>query len=259
MLISSTNTKMRPIALLVGFSILVLSGCATKPDMEEPEGKESKYAEQREGGKAKDSDAEHVPPVPHTEEQEAVAEEALPEYVRAMKTMRDEEYKKAIVMLQSLSSRYPELSGPLVNQGIAYLKLEKYEDAREVLEKALEVNERNPYAHNNLGVALRELGKFDEAQEHYREALELDPKYARAHFNLGVLAELYMQDLSLALEHFRRYQELQSEPDKNVGNWISDLEQRVSSEQPDDDESDQEEKTSQKDSDAEKSQEEEAG
>ena len=191
-------------ALFLGGCVLLFSGCATKPEIGEPTGKESKYAEQRKGGKADESDAVHVPPVPHSEELESVAEKALPEYVRAMQTMREGNYKKAIVMLQSLSSRFPRLSGPLVNQGIAHLKLEQYGDAEQVLRKAIEVNDRNPYAHNNLGVALREQGKFDEARKHYKKALELDPKYARAHFNLGVLAKLYFQDLRLALQHFQR-------------------------------------------------------
>lgn len=242
---SFTNSEIRHFALLLGGCILVITGCATKPEIGEPEGKESKYAEQREGGKAKESDAEHVPPVPHSEELESVAEKAIPEFVRAMKTMREGDYKKALVMLQSLSSRYPKLSGPLVNQGIAYLKLEQYEDAEQALKKALEVNERNPYAHNNLGVALREQGKFDEARKHYRAALNLDPKYARAHFNLAVLAELYQQNLQLALKHFQRYQELQSEPDQNVANWITDLKRRVPDTEPDEGQSGEQQNASQ--------------
>ena len=51
--------------------------------------------------------------------------------------------------------------------------------------------------------------------------------YARAHFNLGVLAELYMQDLNLALNHFRLYQGLQKQADQTVANWIIDLERRA--------------------------------
>ncbi len=258
MWILSTRKKHWRSTILLGGFILVVSGCQTKPEIGEPEGKESRYAEQREGGEAEDSDAEHVPPVPHSEELESVAEEALPEFVRAMKTMREGEYKKAIVMLQSLSSRYPRLSGPLVNQGIAHLKLEQYEDAEKAFEKALEVNERNPYAHNNLGVALREQGEFDKARKHYRSALELDPKYARAHFNLAVLAELYLQDLELALTHFQRYQELQAEPDQNVANWITDLKRRVPDAEPDEGQSGEQQNASQN-SESEQPQQEEAG
>ena len=130
-------------------------------------------------------------------------------------------------MFQSLSSRFPQLSGPLVNQGLIYLEQDKNEDAEAVLRQALQANSQNPYAYNSLGLALREQGKFDEARSAYESALALDPKYARAHFNLGVLAELYMQDLNLALNHFRQYQALQKQPDQTVANWIVDLERRA--------------------------------
>jgi Flp pilus assembly protein TadD len=212
--------------------IVFAAGCASKPGLEGGDGGESKYAEQRKGGAASDSDAMHVPPVPHDPSIEGRAEKALPEYVKALQAMRAEEYQKALVMLQSLSSRFPALSGPLVNQGIAYMELEQYEDAEDALRQALEVNDRNPYAHNSLGVVLREQGRFEEARQHYQTALQLDPKYARAHFNMGVLAELYLDNLNLALQHFRAYQNLQKEPDQNVANWIVDLERRAPDPQP---------------------------
>ena len=258
MSISSTDRVCQGLGLLLGGCMLVVTGCATKPEIAEPEGKESKYAEQRQGGEAQASDAEHVPPVPHSDELESVAKEALPEFVRAMKTMREEEYKKAIVMLQSLSSRYPKLSGPVVNQGIAYLKLEQYGDAEKAFQQALDINDRNPYAHNNLGVALREQGKFEKARDHYRKALELDPKYARAHFNLGVLAELYLQNLELALDHFQRYQQLQKEADQNVANWITDLKRRIPDTEPDQGQSGEQQNASQN-SESKQPQQEEAG
>lgn len=226
MLTSSTDSRVRRLA--VAAMLAATAGCATGPDLSsDGTPRESRYAEQREGGAASDSDPIHVPPVPHDPAVEKTAEKALPEYVRALQTIRKKEYEKALIMLQSLSSRYPQLSGPLVNQGIVHVKLEQYEDAEDRLREALEVNEKNPYAHNALGIALREQGRFDEALKHYRRALALDPKYARAHFNLAVLAELYMQDLTLALQHFRAYQNLQKEPDQNVANWIVDLERRA--------------------------------
>lgn len=226
MLTLSTNSVLRRFS--VAAVLAFMAGCATGPDLTS-DGKphESRYAEQREGGAASASDAVHVPPVPPTPGAQQVAQKALPEYVKALQTIRGGEYEKALIMLQSLSSRFPELSGPLVNQGIIHMELEEYGDAEDRLREALEVNSKNPYAHNALGVVLREQGKFDEALEHYRQALVLDPKYARAHFNIAVLAELYMQDLTLALQHFRAYQDLQKQPDQNVANWITDLERRA--------------------------------
>lgn len=211
-------------------AFLLVSGCASKQGLEldpDQERAVSRYAEERVGSAAADSDAEHVPPVPHDPAVRPMAAEATEEYFRALQAIRQDELNQAMVMLQSLSSRYPMLSGPFVNQGIVYLKQEQYDDAEDMLRQAIEVNDSNPYAYNTLGVVLRERGEFEEALAQYRKAIELDPLYARAHFNIGVLAELYMQDLPLALRHFQTYQSLQREPDQTVGNWIVDLERRV--------------------------------
>lgn len=216
--------------LVLGIGLLALAGCASKPldtGLDSAEKHVSKYAAQREGGEAAESDAVHIPPVPHDPAAEGAAAKAMPEFARALQALRAGEHGKALIMLKSLSQRFPQLSGPLVNQGRIYWEQEKYKDAQTALEQALQVNSRNPYAHNLLGLVMREQGKFQEARAHYEAALQLDPLYARAHFNLGVLAELYLQDLNLALNHFRAYQGLQKQPDNIVANWIVDLERRA--------------------------------
>jgi Flp pilus assembly protein TadD len=206
----STSSIKRRLALAMALALF--AGCAAKPPadtdlgLDASAGGPSRYAEQRAGAAAAESDAEHIPPVPHDPAAQAVALEAMPEYARALQAMRNGELDRALVMFQSVASRYPQLSGPLVNQGIIRHHQKKYPEAEGALRQALSVNSRNPYAHNALGLALREQGKFAEARQHYEAAIGLDPKYARAHFNLGVLAELYLQDLPLALNHFRQYQ-----------------------------------------------------
>ncbi|EKF75144.1 hypothetical protein A11A3_05609 [Alcanivorax hongdengensis A-11-3] len=216
-------------------TMLWLAGCATtgQTGLEGgAHGATSKYAEQKSGGAAADSDAIHIPPVPHDPKVEKLAAKAGPEYARAMQTLAGGDADKALVMFQSLASRYPQLSGPQVNIGLIHLQRKEFDQARTALEKALEINEVNPYAHNALGLVLREQGQFQQARQHYERALVLDPQYARAHFNLAVLGELYLQDLNLALTHFRAYQRLQKEEDQNVANWIVDLERRAPEKAP---------------------------
>lgn len=231
MLISFTNRT--PNALrtgLIASMTLLLVACATGPSHDfNPDGEHaiSKYAAQREGEAAGASTADHIPVVPHTKEASAQAQEASGDYVMALQAMNEKDWQKALVILQSISSRYPLLSGPLVNQGLIYIEQEKYKEAKEVLEKALEVNDQNPYAWNALGLTERSMGQFAASLENYNKALELDPLYARAHFNLAVLADLYLNDLNLALTHYKNYQSLQREPDKSVAIWIKDLENRT--------------------------------
>ena len=60
-------------------------------------------------------------------------------------------------------------------------------------------------------------------------ATRVQPDYAYAWYNLGVLYDLYMQDLSAALECYRRYlsESAEGEADPAVSRWITDLERRV--------------------------------
>lgn len=226
---SFTDRRLAAVAVMLA----LLAGCASKPAIDTDLGLDlsaggpSRYAEEREGTAAAESDTEHVPPVPHDPAVAAVAQQAIPEYAKALQSMRSGELDKALVMFQSISSRYPQLSGPVVNQGIIYQRQNKFDDAEKALRKALDINGSNPYAHNVLALTLRKKGEFADARKHYESAIALDPKYARAHFNLGVLAELYLQDMALALKHFRAYQSLQRQQDQTVANWIADLERRV--------------------------------
>lgn len=207
----------------------LITGCASAPpDLLRAEAGVSRYAEQRAGAVVADSDAMHVPPVPHEPAAAVMAEAALQDYALALHAMHQGRDDEALALLHQLAERYPLLSGPWVNIGLIQLRRQQFQEAEQSLQKALATNSRNPYAHNALGLALRHQGRFDEALAHYQHAVELDPLYARAHFNLGVLAELYQQQPTEALRHFRRYQALQKQPDQAVTNWITDLERRVS-------------------------------
>jgi tetratricopeptide (TPR) repeat protein len=154
------------------------------------------------------------------------------DYAKALGLMNAGKDDEALELLKKIAEKTPQFSGPLVNEGVILLKQEKFADAEKVLQQALQVNARNPYTFNLLGIALRGEGKFADAKAAYDSALAIDPNYAKAHFNLGVLADLYMQDLPLALSHYERYQSLQSKPDPAVANWITDLQKRTGTYKP---------------------------
>lgn len=174
-------------------------------------------------------DKSRVPIVPLSEAQQKEADAAKKEYERALKAMKNGKNQEAMVLFQSIAARYPSLAGPWINQGIIHLRKEEFDEAAEKLRKAVSIYPNHAYAHNLLGVALREQGQFKDAKASYLKAISIDKNYANAHYNLAVLADLYLQDLPLALEHFRTFQSLQDEPDQQVEGWIKDLTRRTQS------------------------------
>jgi protein O-GlcNAc transferase len=73
----------------------------------------------------------------------------------------------------------------LVNLAEVYLKLRKYPDAYEVLNKAVAMKPDFAEAFNKLGNALRGIGNSDAAVRMYAKTLELNPRHFMALFNLG--------------------------------------------------------------------------
>jgi tetratricopeptide (TPR) repeat protein len=167
-------------------------------------------------------------------EQPSVDKDFKNSYKEALKALQkgieNKQFDDALQQFKSLENQNTELSGPSTNIGIIYLHQEKYEEAEKAFLKALEINNENEFAYNNLGLTYRELGKFPEAKMNYQAAIELDPKYAEAHYNLGVLAELYLQDLELAIQSFERYKLAHREKDQQVDTWLVDLKNRLNAE-----------------------------
>jgi Flp pilus assembly protein TadD len=158
---------------------------------------------------------------------EAAAEQPLPaDYQQALQLMRDGDYAAAVPALRSFSESHPELAGPLVNLGIAYRRTGDSAAALETLDKAVELNPDNATAQLQRGILQREAGDFRAALVAYDRALAVQPDYALAHRNIGILYDLYLQQPSRALTHYKRYLELLEEPDDTVSGWVIDLERR---------------------------------
>lgn len=177
---------------------------------------------------AQKSQTTYEPTVNATQPEDQLrAGRVAPQYVKAIFALKAGKLDEAYAMFDKVAQSAPTFSGPLINQGIILIRQQKFADAETTLSKAIGLNDKNPYAYNQLGIALREQGKFADARTAYEKSLALDGNYARAHFNLAVLADIYLQDLPLALQHYERYQALQTKPDTAVGNWIVDLQKRT--------------------------------
>lgn len=236
-----SKSSIERLLLAGGISIaLALGGCASAPPPSPVEPVApvipaiKPVREQPETPAAAESQTTHVTvvPVPTAPDTQATVQKVIEQYADAINLLKDGKQDEALLILKAISAEIPTLSGPLVNQGVIFVHKEQWDDALAVLDEAIKANERNPYAWNLKGLVLRQKGKFADARAAYEQALALDPMYAKAHFNLGVLADLYLQDLAVAIRHYEKYQALQTKPDQAVGNWITDLRNRLNAAQP---------------------------
>jgi len=72
--------------------------------------------------------------------------------------------------------------------GNAYLRLKRYDQAIEVLDRSLQMAPDRPFAHvahKSLGICLAEVERYDEAAAQLRKAIKLKPKEAVYYYTLG--------------------------------------------------------------------------
>lgn len=148
-------------------------------------------------------------------------------YDQALLLMESGNYPQAIPVLHDFIDKEPGLAGPYLNLGIAYRHTGQLDAALEALHKAIDLNPANAVVYHQTAIIHRELGRFDSALQAYTRALELAPDYALAHRNLGILYDLYLQQPTLALDHYRKYLELSQQADSKVSDWVVDLERRT--------------------------------
>lgn len=166
---------------------------------------------------------------PQAQPQEVVSPEARQNYDEALKAMRNGDNDKAKQLLLSLSTTYPNLSGPYTNLGLIYFREGKVDEAEAAFQHAIKVNPKSAVSYNHLGIIYRGKGKFQEAKQYYEQALKINSDYAYAHLNLGILYDLYLGQLDQALDHYNRFQALSAEKDPEVEKWIVDLQRRIKS------------------------------
>jgi len=148
------------------------------------------------------------------------------DFNRAVVMLNQQEYDQAIVLLENVIGKSPGVTAPYIDVAIAYERIGKPEKAEEYLRTALELFPDHPVASNEYGLLHRRAGRFAEARTIYEKAIARFPDYYPLHRNLGILCDLYQNDFTCALEHYRIYSDAKPE-DKQVKLWIADLSARL--------------------------------
>lgn len=109
--------------------------------------------------------------------------------------------EEAIKAFQEAIKHYPTYLSAINNLAVEYIKLSRYDEAKEHLETALKLDENSSLSHLNMGIILNQTKKFSEAKNHLNKAIELDFRNPLAHFELGI-ASFQLSDFTQAQMEF---------------------------------------------------------
>ncbi len=131
------------------------------------------------------------------------------------------EGRLAIDVLLKFLDRYPDHSQTLKTLGLLSLKHQRFEEAAEYYERAVQGGEDSDEDYANMGLVFRKLGRFDEAERNWNRALQVNPQRVEALINLGHLHH-QQKEYPKALERFKQALDIDSNlPDVRLA--LSDI------------------------------------
>ncbi len=137
-------------------------------------------------------------------------------------------YNNNLSKAQSIFSEFvrnkPELAGGYTNLALIHFKKKEYKKALKHVNKALKLNPKQAQALNLRAQLFVMNGKIHEAKKDYLLAIKSKPKYANAQYNLALLYDIYLQEIKLAIKHYKTYLSLLKEKDLTTEEWITHLE-----------------------------------
>jgi tetratricopeptide (TPR) repeat protein len=148
------------------------------------------------------------------------------DFDEAIRLLDDGDNEAGIALLEQVTEEAPDVATPHVDLGIAYARVGELEKAANSFGRALALNPRHPVANNELGIVQRRMGRFEEARASYESALAVFPDFHFARRNLAILCDVYLADLSCAIEHYELYNQAVPD-DESAAMWIADLRNRV--------------------------------
>ena len=134
------------------------------------------YSEQGKGLKAKDCFRKAL---------EILPEDPVISYNLALELMKDEEWRKALVLLNQSVCGEPDNPDYWCERGVALFHLEQYEAAEESCDLALTYGDESSHLWNSLGALYFVTERYEDAELFFRRSIELDKRNSDAWFNLA--------------------------------------------------------------------------
>ena len=146
----------------------------------------------------------------------------IDDYKKAIVYMQDKDWQSAEKIFDRIIIEQPQLSGSYVNRALISKERQQYPLAHEFIDKAISVNELNPYAHHLKGQLSKLDGDFSQAERSYLKALSIWPDYTEVQLSMAVLLELYRGRLLDSFNYYQSFLKLQP-ADTQVQRWFAGL------------------------------------
>jgi len=159
-----------------------------------------------------------------TEQSKSVSSSDKAKYRDGITALYNNDLSKAQRIFTEFVRNKPQLAGAYSNLALVYFKNKEFDKSLKQLNKALELNPKQAQAYNLRAQLYVEDGKIHEAKADYLKAIEYKPKYTNAQYNLALLYDVYLQEINLAIKHYKIYMSLIKEPDEATKEWIRHLE-----------------------------------
>ncbi len=100
------------------------------------------------------------------------------QYRLGNKYLEDGKYEKALQIFDELLAEHTEYKEAHLARALTLLQMERFDEARESFDRAIEFDDRFANAYANRGILNDRVGQHEAALRDYRKALELDPELA---------------------------------------------------------------------------------
>lgn len=99
-------------------------------------------------------------------------------------------FTNQLTLWEDTLEKNPDSVAAMQNLGLAYVAVNRQEEARKILEKATEYDFDRYQTFNSLGLVLGDLGRLAEAEQAFLKSIELKPENPRPRVNLGNLTRI---------------------------------------------------------------------
>ncbi len=144
-------------------------------------------------------------------------------YRKALTALNNQDLDKAQQLFNQFIRNKPDLAGAYSNLALIHFKKNELAKSLKQVNKALKLNPDQAPALNIRAQLYIKEGKIHEAKEDYLKAIKINPQYTNAQYNLALLYDVYLQEIALAIKHYKVYLSLLKKPDTKTEEWITHL------------------------------------